>query len=141
MNDTIPCGILIKQIHNILEKNANNTLRHQGMTLAQVNALMLLAERPEGQMSLKELERELRIAQSTTVGIVSRLEQRGCVVTFGDASDRRMKLVRITPQGRQYCADADHQMKLAEEQLLSGLAEDEKPLFCQMLRKVWQSLE
>lgn len=141
MNDTIPCGLLIKQIHNTLEKNANNTLRRHGLTLAQVNTLVLLAEQSEGQMTLKELERELHIAQSTTVGIVSRLEQRGCVVTFGDPSDRRIKLVRITPQGRQYSVDADRQMKLADEQLLAGLTEEEKPLFCQMLRKVWQSLE
>ena len=31
------CGACIKQIHDALEKNANNALRHQDLTMAQVS--------------------------------------------------------------------------------------------------------
>ena len=49
------CGHLIKQIHGALEKSANNALRSNDMTMAQVDALMLLNDSPEKQMSLKQM--------------------------------------------------------------------------------------
>ena len=42
MVDKDSCGHLIKQIHGALEKSANNALRSNDMTMAQVDALMLL---------------------------------------------------------------------------------------------------
>ena len=85
------CGTLIKQIHNELEKNTNNMLRPQELTTAQADALMILSQSPEKQMSLKELERTLHVAQSTAAGIVNRLEQRGYIGGFGDEADKRVK--------------------------------------------------
>ncbi|MGN1059596.1 MAG: MarR family winged helix-turn-helix transcriptional regulator, partial [Clostridia bacterium] len=99
MPENLPCGELIKQIHGELEKNANNAMRPLGLTMAQLGALLALNRAEEGQLSLKELEQYLHVAQSTAAGIVARLEQKGFVEGFGSASDRRVKLVRITPAG------------------------------------------
>ena len=87
----LTCGTLIKQIHDGLEKQANNSLRPQDLTMAQVRVLIELRFAPERQMALKELERRLHVAQSTAAGIVARLEQKGFVESFGDANDRRIK--------------------------------------------------
>lgn len=48
---------------------------------------------------MKELERYFGVAQSTIAGVVSRLEQKGFVEAFGDAADKRIKVVHITPAG------------------------------------------
>ena len=56
MNTSWDCGLLMKQINDELQKNANNALRSQGMTIAQLDTLMELNRAPEGQCSLKELE-------------------------------------------------------------------------------------
>ena len=48
---------------------------------------------------MKELEHYFQIAQSTVVGIVSRLEKKELVEAFGDSSDKRIKVVHITPSG------------------------------------------
>lgn len=42
--------------------------------MAQCGALLILNEAPQKQMALKELEKQLRVAQSTAAGIVNRLE-------------------------------------------------------------------
>ena len=97
------CGLLMKQIHDEMRKNANNALRPQGITLVQLDALTKLDQAPEGQRSLKELEQILHVAQSTAAGIVARLEQKGLVEGFGDAGDRRVKRVKITPAGGRVC--------------------------------------
>lgn len=134
------CGMFIKQINSELEKNANNTLRKQDLTFAQVSALLAIRDFPEQKISLKELEKILHIAQSTTAGIINRLEQKGLVTSFGDSSDKRIKLVQMTPLGETYCREAEQNMKEAEEKLLSGLTETERSIFKSLLQKVRDTL-
>lgn len=135
------CSMLIKQIHLTLEKNANNVLRSQALTLSQMEALWIISTAVEKQISLKELEKMLHVAQSTTVGIVSRLEQKGLVESFGDRSDKRIKLVKITLSGEQVCNKAKQSMEQAENNLLSGLTEIEKDIFKSLLQKVKSTLK
>ncbi len=134
------CGLLIKQIHDELRKNANNALRHQNLTIAQLDALVELDRAPDRQRSLKELEQILRVAQSTAAGIIARLEQKGFAEGFGDAEDRRVKLVRLTPAGIECVRTALHFRAEAEEKLLSGLTETERTIFYTLLKKVRDSL-
>lgn len=134
------CGLLIKQINDALQKNANNVLRPQNMTIAQLDVLAELDRAPNRQRSLKELERILRVAQSTMAGVITRLEQKGFVEAVEDAADRRIKLARITPAGGECVRAALHHRAAAEEQLLSGLTETERDIFYALLKKVRNSL-
>lgn len=133
-------GILIKQIHDALEKHTNNALRDKDLTMAQLNALLALSHSSEKQASLKELERILRVAQSTTAGIISRLEQKGFVESFGDAADKRIKIVRITSLGEKFCQLAEQGMEEAESILLAGLTDIESDMFLSLLQKVSNNL-
>ncbi|HBI60173.1 MAG TPA: MarR family transcriptional regulator [Lachnospiraceae bacterium] len=135
------CGMYIKQINSALEKDANNTLRKQDLTFAQVSALLAIRDFPEQKISLKELEKILHVAQSTTAGIINRLEQKGFVTAFGDSSDKRIKLVQMTSLGETYCQEAEQNMKRAEERLLSGLTETERSIFKTLLQKVRDTLQ
>ena len=134
------CGLLIKQIHDELRKNANNALRPLDITLVQLDALESLSQAPEGQRTLKELEQILHVAQSTAAGIIARLEQKGFVEGFGDVEDRRVKRGRITPEGLTCFHAALHCRFDAEEKLLSGLTETERDIFYTLLKKVRDSL-
>lgn len=141
MEEVRDCGRLLKQINDELRKSANNAMRAQDMTMAQLAALVTLDRAPEKRCSLKELEQSLRVAQSTAAGIVSRLEQKGFVESFGDAADRRVKLAHITPEGEACALAARREMEAAEERLLSGLTETEREIFYTLLKKVRDSLE
>ena len=140
MEDKLDCGRLIKQIHDEIQKKVNNALRSQDMTLAQLEALLELDQAPENQLSLKELERRLHIAQSTTAGIIMRLEQKGFVEGFGDSGDRRIKLVRLTPAGADCLILAQGSRTEIEGKLLSGLTETERHIFFTLLKKVRNTL-
>lgn len=134
------CGKLIKQIHDELRKNANNAMRSLDMTMAQLDALAELDSAPQKQRSLKEMEQRLHVAQSTAAGTIARLEKKGFVESFGDAADRRIKLVRITPAGSDCVNSARQGMLEAETRLLSGLTETERDIFFTLLKKVHNSL-
>lgn len=134
------CAAMIKQVHDALEKQANNAMRPQGMTMAQFGVLMLLREAPDRQLPLKELERRLHVAQSTAAGLIVRLEQKKMVESFGDPADRRIKMVRMTPAGLACCREADVNMLNAETMILSGLTDTEREIFTSLLTKVRDSI-
>ncbi len=141
MEKRVTCGALLKQIHDGLEKRANNSLRSQGLTMSQVSVLIELYFSPGKQMALKELERRLHVAQSTAAGIVARLEQKGFVEGFGDPDDRRIKMLRITPAGEERCWLTDQYREASEEILLSGLTEAECTTFFALLERVADNLK
>ena len=140
MADENPCGVLLKQICDELKKMADNSLRANDLTMAQLGALLALNQLPDRQLSYKELEKKLHVAQSTTTGIVLRLEQKGFVECFGSEQDRRVKMVRLTQTGERCCYLADRHLEEAEEKLLSGLTETERMIFYSLLVKVHQSI-
>lgn len=135
------CAMLIKQIHGELEKNANNSLRQNGLTMSQISVLMELEKASENQMELKQMERRLHVAQSTAAGIVQRLEQKGFVESFGSEEDKRIKIIRITQSGRECCREAETNMKQAETDLTSALTETEQAILMELLKKVRDSFQ
>lgn len=140
MKERISCGMLIKQINDSMRKQVNNHLRSCDLTMAQVGVLLELRKNTDQQMTLKELERSFRVAQSTAAGLVSRLEQKNFVESFGDSKDKRIKIVRITKKGEQFFQEADKHRKQTEEQLLSELTETEQEILLSLLKKVRDSL-
>jgi len=135
------CGMLIKQIHDGLEKNANNALREDNITMAQIGTLIELSNAYQHELTLKELEKRLHVAQPTAAGIVSRLEDKGLVEGFTSKEDKRIKIVRITDSGSNCCVRADTKMHQAEEQLLNGFSEEEKNKFNIYLERVLNNIK
>lgn len=134
-------GLLIKQIHDCLEKRSNNTLRPKGLTMMQVSVLMTLQEAPQKQLSMKNLEHIFQVAQSTVAGIIARLEQKGLVEALGDASDRRIKLVHITPAGEALCGETTRHIHDTEEMLLHGFSQEEQHMFNTLLMKAADNIK
>ena len=140
MSTSLPSGQLIKLLHDRLEKQANNTLRAQDLTMMQISVLMELQKTEQNQLSMKELERKFCIAQSTVAGIISRLEQKGFVEAIADAADKRVKLVHITPAGEACCREAAGYMEQAEQTLLQGFSEEEKTMFILLLTRAAENM-
>lgn len=120
------CGLLIKQINDALEKNANNRLRSEDLTQSQVSLLMELRNKDDGKLSMKDLEKVLHVAQPTVVGIVSRLEQKSYVCSLGDTDDKRIKIVQITEEGIRKCESAGKVMEDTERRMLRGMTKEEQ---------------
>ena len=140
MENDSSCSVLLKQIHDVQEKNINNTLRNLDLTFSQINVLRALVHTADKQMSLKELEKILHVAQSTTARIVTKMEGKGLIDSFGDASDKRIKYIRLTQYGEQYSSNAKQKLEEEETHLLSSLTETEKMVFISLLQKITSNL-
>lgn len=140
MENDSSCSVLLKQIHDVQEKNINNTLRNLDLTFSQINVLRALVHSADKQMSLKELEKILHVAQSTTARIVAKMESKGLIDSFGDASDKRIKYIRLTQYGEQFSSNAKQKLEEEETRLLSSLTETEKMVFISLLQKITSNL-
>lgn len=140
MENNSSCSILLKQIHDIQKKNIDNTLRNLDLTFSQINVLRALVHSTDKQMSLKELEKILHVAQSTTARIVTKMESKGLIDSFSDVSDKRIKYIRLTQYGEQYSSNAKQKLEEEETRLLSSLTETEKMVFVSLLQKITSNL-
>lgn len=135
-----PCGMLIRKIHMGLAKKSDNNLKKHDLTLSQVTALLFLTEAEGQELSLKELERLMQVSQPDVAGIAIRLERKGMIESFQDASDKRMKRIRLTPYGAERCTEAKVRMVAFEDTLLNGLSIEERKLFQELLERVSQNV-
>lgn len=133
-------GLLIKEIHGLLEKKANKILAADDLTMSQVGILIKLQSK-ERKMSYKELEKDLGLAQSTTVGLISRLEKKGMVRTFTDPSDARIKYATLTEEGILCCGKAEAAMKDQEEILLKYMDPEERSQLLDYLSRIKEALQ
>ena len=141
MSKNYSCGTLLKQIHDIMEKNANNVLREQELTISQSGVLVLLDEKEGQTASFKELEKEFGVSQPTMVGILNRLVQKDFVEVLTDSEDKRIRKAHLTQKGADKCKEGYKHMNSAEEQLLKSLTDDEKKEFNRLLLKVRKSFD
>ena len=70
-----------------------------GLTVAQAKVLMAL--RPEGLVSQRELADQLDYDPSNLTGLIDKLEERGAVRRQPDSVDRRVNMIVISDAGRQ----------------------------------------
>lgn len=136
MNEQNHCGILIRQINNAFEKKANSRLKEKDLTFSQMSALIEILNMPAGKTTFKELEKRLSLAQSTTVGLISRLEQKKLVHVSGDKDDKRIKYVEITSLGEKFCNEAKQEMEDTERRLFANFSAGEVETLLSLLKKV-----
>ena len=141
MSKNYSCGTLLKQIHDIMEKNANNVHREQELTISQSGVLVLLDEKEGKTASFKELEKEFGVSQPPMVGILNRLVQKDFVEVLTDSEDKRIRKAHLTQKGADKCKEGYKHMNSAEEQLLKSLTDDEKIEFNRLLLKVRKSFD
>ena len=138
---TVTCRNLIRQINDALERKVNLTLKDSSLTSAQINVLSELDHADGHAMSLRQLQANLRVAQSTTTGLVSRLAAKGLVEITIDPEDRRIHVVSLTSEGKLGGRERCRNIINAEEALLKCLSPDEREMFRTLLSKVYEAPE
>jgi MarR family transcriptional regulator, organic hydroperoxide resistance regulator len=78
--------------------------RH-GITATQLNVLKLL--QTVGDLSLSELSKQLAATNSTITGIIDRMVAAGHVAREQSTEDRRVWMIRLTPEGRSIARRVD----------------------------------
>lgn len=81
---------------NLYERQAQNALGYSGIQGALMGAL---SRRPDDGIPLSELVSYLSVSRQNLDGVLKRLEKMGYVRRSEDPSNRRIRVVRLTPEG------------------------------------------
>ena len=120
----------IKHINDCLKKRANNSLRKEGLTLMQSHVLLKLQDAPDQRMTFKEIEKDLHVAQSTTAGLLRRLQEKNLIDCCDDPKDKRIKIACLSQKGESHCAQVRHNIAQANRLMVSGLTQEEIDTLC-----------
>jgi len=86
------------------------------------------------------LAERLQIPPSSMVALLDQLEQRGIVARHLDPSDRRVRVVELTEEGREVLAQAMHLAMATEQQICGGFDFDQRELLISLLQVVGANL-
>ena len=138
--DQQPCAALIKQLNDAIEKNANNHVRSDNLTLTQIALLVTLDRVGQHGMTVRDISQAMHIQQPTATGIVQRLVEKAYVMASNLSEDRRMKVIHLTEAGRDKANVAQQAMTVTENTLLSSLDKEERTTFRHLLEKALKNV-
>ena len=102
-----------------------------GVTPVQFAALQGVAAQPG--VDQRTLARTIGFDTSTIAGVIDRLEARGLMQRQVSPTDRRVRLLSLTPEGQALLAEVIPPMLRAQERMLAPLAPSERSEFLRML--------
>lgn len=107
----------------------------------QSHVLLKLQDAPDQRMTFKEIEKDLHVAQSTTAGLLRRLQEKNLIDCCDDPKDKRIKIACLSQKGESHCAQVRHNIAQAYRLMVSGLTQEEIDTLADLLSKVYSNLE
>ena len=122
---------------SLLISEGQNILSGFGLTLSQLNVLMMLKYQSEnGRLNQTELGNMLLLKRSGLTGLVDRMEKAGLVRRIPDPDDRRVNLVEMTDEGKQLLDAAEAPYFSRIEQITQVLSEEDHAAISLILEKI-----
>jgi MarR family transcriptional regulator, lower aerobic nicotinate degradation pathway regulator len=103
-----------------------------GVTPVQYAAMQAVANQPD--LDQRSLARQIGLDTSTVAGVVDRLEARGLMLRQASPQDRRVRLLRLTPDGEATLAEVVPAMQRAQQRMLAPLPAAQRREFMRMLK-------
>jgi DNA-binding MarR family transcriptional regulator len=116
-----------------------NPLMSLNLTMRQLKVLLTLARR--GPLAGHELTAEMGVSLATVTGIVDRLAAQGLVSRREDPSDRRVRLLELTGEGRRLVGSVVDAGSAQYRRLLSRLEVDELQQLDKLVRRLAEVAE
>jgi len=132
--------LLIKQLHDLMKKTANEQLREKDITFSQLRILSYIYECDGNTATFKDIEKHFLIAQPTVVGLIKKLERKGFVCVCTDDTDRRVKNAFLTEKGAAYCVEVNQRQEEMRQRLTRNLSLEETAELYRLLMEVYKNL-
>ncbi len=131
-------GFVLHDIARLLRKNFDKRARTLDLTRSQWSVIAHLM-RHDG-IQQKMLAEILEITPTTLVGLVDRMEKSRWLERRDDPSDRRAKLLFLTPKAKIVFEKLKKMGKETREEAFKGIRADEREAFMKTLLKIRDTL-
>lgn len=129
-------GQLIKSAHNTLSNDINHFASQYGLTGTQMSVIDFIARHDHQQVSQRAIEDEFNIRRSTTTTILQRMSKRQLITRSSSVTDRRQKIVQLSPQGAKLVPIVQRYIADHDQHLLANYSKEEIQLFRKMLVEI-----
>ncbi|GAB4297758.1 MAG: MarR family transcriptional regulator [Roseovarius sp.] len=127
-------GYLVRRLHQIHLGLFAEECRGEDITPVQSAILTILRNGEE--MDQLTLSTSVGIDRTSGADVIRRLESRGLISRQPSQEDGRAKIVRITPQGRDFIRRVQPMVVRAQKRLVAPLTEDERAEFQRLVNKL-----
>ena len=127
-------GAMVGRFGRTLLAAERPVLAAHGVSMWGYVVLSALADEP--MRTQAALARAIGADKTRIIGTLDELQERDLIEREPDPEDRRVRLLRLTPAGRLLYASVRADIRVAEEQLLSGLTLAEKRAFLRVLQRL-----
>lgn len=124
---------VITHFYRLLRQERNDYFKQYSLTPVQYDVLRHLAAESLNLISLSE---QVMLDSSTLVGVVERLAARGWIKKKVSPKDRRMTILSLTDEGRQFLNDIPDFVSPILEEVMTGLENKDRQHFVRILKKI-----
>jgi len=126
--------IVLSRCHHAVSQIAESSIAEAGLCLSDFAALEALMHK--GPLTITEIQAKVLLASGSMTAAVDRLERKGLVVRRATPSDRRAKVLELTPQGRRVVESAFQRNARELEAAMAILNGAEKRRLYALLKKL-----
>jgi len=126
--------IVLMRCHHALSKIAERSIEGTGLGLTDFVALEALLHK--GPQTITEIQSRVLLASGSMTAAVDRLEEKGFIRRTSTAEDRRAKVLKLTPAGKQVVQAAYERHAAELESAMAVLSPGEKQELRAMLKKL-----
>ncbi|MGE0797522.1 MAG: MarR family winged helix-turn-helix transcriptional regulator [Lautropia sp.] len=127
-------GFLLRCAHQFSQAIVAEHFTPLNITAIQFASLVAINDLPG--LDATRLAALINYDRPTMTGVIDRLEAKGLVMREVAPSDRRARLLFITPEGLRVLAQADQAAHQSRDALLGSLSPDERRQFMHLLEKL-----
>ena len=127
-------GYFIRRLQQIAVAIFLEETQAHGVTPVQYAALYAALRQPG--LDQRTLASTIGFDTSTIGGVIDRLERRGLIERQASPTDRRVRLLQVTPAGASLLDQVIPAMLKAQQRMLAPLPAAERPRFMAMLKIV-----
>ena len=126
--------LVITKSYRVLSLLAEQSIAKAGLCLTDFAALEALLHK--GPLTISQIQEKVLLASGSMTAAVDRLEKLGLVVRKASPSDRRARILELTPQGKQLAASSFEKHAKDLEELLLALSKEEMERLHRSLKKL-----
>src|SRR5437588_740242 len=131
--------LVLMKAHRTLQRLATRSIEVSEIGLSDFAVMEMLLHK--GPQPVNEIGRRIELTSGAITTAVDRLESRGLVTREAHESDRRARIVRLTPRGKEQAAKVFASHKAAMDFVATGLSRTERATLIELLRKLGTSAE
>jgi MarR family transcriptional regulator, 2-MHQ and catechol-resistance regulon repressor len=125
---------VIAKSHHAIRLLAEQSITNAGLCLTDFAALEALLHK--GPLTISQIQEKVMLASGSMTAAIDRLEQRELVVRKATSSDRRARIVELTPEGKRVAKAYFEKHAKDLEDLMSVLSVKEKQQVHASLKKL-----